>query len=128
MLYGDDRRKHITDTVLSYLDTEAIALWWMDDGNVTPKYTYPNYKTEKVLCGYTLRLFTYLSKEENLLIRKYFIDNYDMYWNVVPADGDKSGEKFMLRCGTTEGRKFLNIIREYIVKRVPSMAYKVINI
>jgi hypothetical protein len=34
----------------------------------------------------------------------------------------------MLRCGTIEGRKFLNIIRDYIREKVPSMAYKVIDI
>ena len=127
MLYGEDHKKHITNEILSYLTPEAIALWWMDDGNIAPKYTYPAGK-DKVRCGYQLRLYTYLNREENILIRQYFINNYDMYWNVVQADGDKTGEKFMLRCGTTEGRKFLNIIRDYIESRVPSMAYKVINI
>ena len=128
MFYGKDRRKHITSEILSHLTPEAIALWWMDDGCLTEKYTYPSYSTERVKCGYTLRLFTYLSKEENLLIRQHFLDNYNVNWNVVPADGDKTGEKYMLRCGVYEGRKFLNTIREYITNRVPSMAYKVINI
>ena len=51
-----------------------------------------------------------------------------MNWNVVPADSDKTGEKYMLRGGVYEGKKFLNIIRDYITNKVPSMAYKVINI
>lgn len=124
MLYGEDRRKHITNEILNYLDTCSIALWWMDDGTLTEKFTYRNNK--RIKCGYTLRLCTYLSKEENELIREYFIDKYDMYWNVVKADGSEN--QWMLRCGTIEGRKFLNIVREYININVPSMNYKVINI
>ena len=126
MLYKDDRKKHITKEILDYLDVCSIALWWMDDGTLTEKFTYPN--GHKTKCGYTLRLCTYLSKEENELIRQYFIDKYDMYWNVVKADGSKEKDQWMLRCGVQEGRKFLNIIREYININVPSMNYKVINI
>lgn len=126
MLYDDNRKKRITSEVLQYLTPESIALWWMDDGTLTEKFTQKDGKSIK--CGYSLRLFTYLSEEENLLIRQFFIDNYGVVWNVVKADGDKSGKQFMLRCGTKEGRKFLEIIRNYITERVPSMAYKVLDI
>ena len=51
-----------------------------------------------------------------------------MEWNVVKADGAKDDTQWMLRCGSIEGRKFLNIIRDYINKNVPSLSYKVINI
>ena len=34
----------------------------------------------------------------------------------------------MLRCGQTEGRKFLSIIREIVRTKVPSMQYKVLDI
>jgi hypothetical protein len=33
----------------------------------------------------------------------------------------------MLRCGVNEGRKFLNIIRDIVLK-IPCMAYKVLDI
>ena len=105
MLYGEDRKKRITQEVLDLLTPEAIALWWMDDGCLTKKYT-----------------------EQNELIQQYFMDKYDMIWNVVKADGAKDNTQWMLRCGSNEGRRFLNIIREYIEKNVPSLAYKVINI
>ena len=87
------------------------------------------YKDDKrICCGYTLKICTYLSKEQNELIQKYFIDKYNIKWNVVHADGYKDDSQWMLRCGTIEGRKFLNLIRDYVLKNVPSMSYKVIDI
>ena len=127
LLYDSNTlKKHITKEIIQYLNLEAIALWWMDDGCLTKKYTYRN--GEKIHCGYTLKFCTYLPKEQNEIIQKFFRDNYQMEWNVVKADGAKDDSQWMLRCGSIEGRKFLNIIREYIEKNVPSMSYKVINI
>ena len=126
LLYDVNRKKYISEEILPYLTPEVIALWWMDDGCLTKKYTYQN--GEKKHCGYMLRLCTYLPKEQNEIIQKFFKENYQMEWNVVKADGAKDDSQWMLRCGSIEGRKFLNIIRDYITKNVPSLSYKVINI
>ena len=126
LLYNEDKKKYISEKTLQYITPEVIALWWMDDGCLTKKYTYQN--GEKKHCGYTLKLCTYLPKEQNEIIQKFFKDNYQVEWNVVKADGAKDDTQWMLRCGTIEGRKFLNIIREYIIKNVPSLSYKVIDI
>lgn len=126
LLYDNNRKKYISEKILPYLTPEVIALWWMDDGCLTKKYTYQN--GEKKHCGYMLRLCTYLPKEQNEIIQKFFKENYQMEWNVVKADGAKDDSQWMLRCGSIEGRKFLNIIRDYIIKNVPSLSYKVINI
>lgn len=126
ILYDENRKKHISQEILQYLTPEAIALWWMDDGCLTKKYTYNN--GIKKHCGYTLRICTYLPKEQNELIQKFFRDNYQIEWNVVKADGAKNDTQWMLRCGSIEGRKFLNIIRDYINNNVPSLSYKVIDI
>ena len=126
LLYDTNRKKYISEEILPYLTTEAIALWWMDDGCLTKKYTYQN--GEKKHCGYMLRLCTYLPKEQNEIIQKFFKRNYQMEWNVVKADGAKDDSQWMLRCGSIEGRKFLDIIRDYVIKNVPSLSYKVINI
>ena len=125
LLYPSNR-KTITKKVLNLLNPLAIALWWMDDGCLTVKYTYLNGR--RVKCGYTLRFYTYLTKEENELIQQYFIDKYNMNWNVVKADNAKDSTQWMLRCGVHEGRKFLAIIRDIILTKVPSMSYKVLNI
>ena len=87
ILYDENRKKHISEEILQYLTPEAIALWWMDDGCLTKKYTYNN--GIKKHCGYTLRICTYLPKEQNELIQKFFRDNYQIEWNVVKADGAK---------------------------------------
>ena len=71
-----NNRKSITKEILDLMYPITIALWWMDDGCLTAKYTYP--KGNRVKCGYTLRLCTYVSKEENELIRQYFLDKYSM--------------------------------------------------
>lgn len=126
LLYDTNRKKYISEEILPYLTTEAIALWWMDDGCLTKKYTYQN--GEKKHCGYMLRLCTYLPKEQNEIIQKFFKEKYQMEWNIVKADGAKDESQWMLRCGSIEGRKFLNIIRDYVTKNVPSLSYKVINI
>lgn len=126
LLYDVNRKKYISEEILPYLTPEVIALWWMDDGCLTKKYTYQN--GEKKHCGYMLRLCTYLPKEQNEIIQKFFKRNYQMEWNVVKADGAKDDSQWMLRCGSIEGRKFLDIIRDYVIKNVPSLSYKVINI
>ena len=126
LLYDNNRKKYISAEILQYITEETLALWWMDDGCLTKKYTYQN--GERKHCGYILRLCTYLPKEQNEIIQKFFEDKYQMKWNVVKADGAKDESQWMLRCGSIEGRKFLNIIRDYIIKNVPSLSYKVIDI
>ena len=126
LLYDNNRKKYISAEILQYITEETLALWWMDDGCLTKKYTYQNGKRKH--CGYTLRLCTYLPKEQNEIIQKFFEEKYQMKWNVVKADSAKDESQWMLRCGSIEGRKFLNIIRDYIIKNVPSLSYKVIDI
>ena len=121
LLYRD-RKKVITQEVLDLLSPLSIALWWMDDGSLVKKTQKDGNPGP-----YILMFYTYLSKEENTLIQKYFLEKYNMKWNVVPANIHKENQ-YMLRCGQTEGRKFLNIIREIVQTKVPSMQHKVIEI
>lgn len=119
LLYPNNK-KEFTQKVLSYLQPISIALWWMDDGCLSRR------KLKDGSPGsYMLRLFTYTSKEETDLIKQFFLEKYNVNWNVVKADG--SDTQYMLRCGVNEGRKFLNIIRSIVLK-IPCMAYKVLDI
>lgn len=121
LLYKN-RKKEITKEVLDLLSPLSIALWWLDDGSLVRKR-----QKDGSLGPYGLMLYTYLPKEQNELIQKYFLEKYDMKWNVVPANIHKDNQ-YMLRCGQTEGRKFLNIIRDIVLQKIPSMQYKVLDI
>lgn len=119
LLYPHNK-KEFNKEVLRYLQPISIALWWMDDGCLSRR------KLKDGSPGsYMLRLFTYTSKEETELIKQFFLEKYNVNWNVVKADN--SDTQYMLRCGVNEGRKFLNIIRDIVLK-VPCMAYKVLDI
>lgn len=117
-----DGKKHITKEILNMLTPLSIALWYMDDGSLVRKQ-----QADKTPGPYQIMLYTYISEEENILIRDYFLEKYNMRWNVVPANIHKENQ-YMLRCGQTEGRKFLNIVRDIIREKVPSMSYKVLDI
>lgn len=121
LLYKNGR-KEITQDVLDLLTPLSIALWWLDDGSLVKKRQKDNSPGP-----YGLMLYTYLPKEQNELIQKYFLEKYEMKWNVVPANIHKENQ-YMLRCGQTEGKKFLNIIRNIVIEKVPSMQYKVLDI
>lgn len=116
-------KKTISKEVLDLLNPTSIALWFLDDGCLSRRRNKDGSPG-----SYMLRICTYLSKDQNELIQKYFQEKYDMTWNVVKADGAKDDTQWMLRCGMKEGRKFLNIIRDIVRKNVPSMAYKVLDI
>lgn len=119
LLYPNGKKK-FSNSVLAYLQPISIALWWMDDGCLSRR------KLKDGSPGsYMLRLFTYTSKEETELIKQFFLEKYNVNWNVVKAGG--SNTQYMLRCGVNEGRKFLNIIRDIVLK-IPCMAYKVLDI
>lgn len=121
LLYKENK-KTITKEILNMLNSVSIALWWLDDGNVCEKHTHGKK------CGYNLRLYTFLSKKENELIRDFFIQKYNVVWNVVPTEDTKRTDLYMLRCGSIEGRKFLAIIRDFVREKIPDMSYKVIDI
>lgn len=124
LLYKNGK-KEISEPLLQYITIDTLVLWWLDDGCITKKYTYKD--GNRIESGYTLRIFTYLPFEQNLMLRNFFIEKYGITWNVVKADNGKENQ-FMLRCGTREGRKFLNLIRQYVLEKIPSMSYKVIDI
>ena len=72
-------------------------------------------------------IYTYATKKENEIIRDYFLEKYNVKWNVVPANIHKE-DQYMIRCGQTESRKFLAIIRDIVRNNIPSMSYKVLDI
>lgn len=120
LLYNNGK-KTITKEVLELLSPLSIALWWMDDGNLSRRK-----QKDGTPGSYTLRLYTYLSFEENKLIRDYFIEKYNIYWNIQTANQQK--DQYYLYCSQSQGIKFMKLIKDIILNNVPQMSYKLFDI
>jgi len=110
-----NNKKTFSKKVLNRLTPEGLAVWYMDDGSLyNAKYQGRKYSTYSKC---TARLNTYLSKEENQIIIDYFKEKWNVEWKLEQEKGF-----YRLRCNTTEFRKFVEIIKPYIV---PTMLYKI---
>ena len=109
-LYKADK-KVISRYILNKLTPEAIAIWYMDDGNLSKK------KRDGRMRGYTLTLSTQVSKEENQVMIDYFEDVWNIKFFQI-----KKGNQYALCMGTAEARKFTKLVEPYVI---PSMRYKV---
>lgn len=103
--------KFISQNVLNYLSAEAIAVWYMDDGSLSRKIR------DGIVHGYELSISTYCSEFEADTIINYF----STYWNVQFSKRINKN-KFTIRCGTREARKFIDIVRPFIQ---PELFYKI---
>lgn len=102
--------------LLNRLSAREIAIWYMDDGHI-------NYrKTKNRIHGFYIKIATCLSKEELQIIIDYFKEVWDIQFYMF-HEGKKENS-YSLCCGTKEGIKFINIVKQY-VEQVPSMKYKI---
>lgn len=111
-LYPNNTKK-ISRKVLNKLTLNGIAIWYMDDGSLYPK------KRNGRIHAYELILSTYLSKEDNQIIIDYFKEIWDVEFHQVKSKG-----RYRLRMNTTNIKKFIPLIKPYII---PSMSYKIDN-
>lgn len=111
-LYSKGYKDFYKRKILNRLKPEHLAIWYMDDGSLSQK------KRDGVVRANDLTISTYTTKENNQVLIDYFWE----VWGVRFSQRSNKG-KFLLRCGTTEARKFIDIVREY-VEQVPSMAHK----
>lgn len=114
MLYDQNGKKLFTREILNKLTLQGIAIWYMDDGSLSSE------KVDGKIHAYKLSIATYLTKEENKVIQQYFKEKWNINWNI-----HKDGNKYRLRMGTKEARKFIQLIKPYII---PSMMYKALDI
>lgn len=110
LLYSNGK-KTITREVLNYLNPLGLAIWYMDDGCLSAK------KRNGKIHSYDLILNTYISYEDNQIIVDYLKEVWDVQFTIVKDKG-----KTRIRCGTREARKFIEIVKPYIV---PCMQYKI---
>ena len=105
-----DGKKHISRFILNKLTLEAIAIWYMDDGNLSAK------RRNGKIHAYELFLNTHVTREENQIIIDYFKETWGVQFHQVKNKGS-----YRLRMSTREIRRFLPMIQEFII---PSMKYK----
>lgn len=103
--------KSFSEKFLNYLTLQGIAIWFMDDGSKSFKRVGDRIHAVEVT------LNTYLSKGENEVIISYFKEKWNIQWGL-----NKSRNKYRLRMGTQESRKFFNLVEPYIID---SMRYKI---
>lgn len=106
-----DGKKVISRFLLDKLTPEGIAIWYMDDGNLSAK------KRNGKVHAYELFLNTHTSKENNQIIIDYFLDVWNVRFHQVKNKGS-----YRLRMSTREIRRFLPIFENFVI---PSMNYKI---
>ena len=103
--------KTISEKFLNYLTLQGIAIWFMDDGSKSFK------RVGERIHAVEVTLNTYLSKKDNEIIISYFKEKWGIKWGL-----NKSKDKYRLRMGTQEARRFFPVIEPYIID---SMRYKI---
>lgn len=103
--------------LLNRLNSLGIAIWYMDDGHI-------NIRKDKSgrPMGFYIKIATCLPKDELQIIIDYFKEVWDI--NFYMFHEGKQKDSYSLCCGTTEGLKFINIVKPY-VSQVPSMIHKI---
>lgn len=102
--------------LLNRLSAREIAIWYMDDGHINIR------KDKGRPCGFYIKISLCEPKEEVQTIIDYFKE----VWNVsfYMFHEGKQQDSYSLCCGTKEGLKFINIVKNY-VNQVPSMKHKI---
>lgn len=108
--------KSISRKLLNRLDAKGISIWYMDDGHINIRRD-----KDKRPIGFYIKISTCTTKEQT----QVFIDYFKEVWDVNFYTIKEGRGTYSLCCGTKEGVKFINIVKQY-VQQVPSMIYKII--
>lgn len=101
--------------ILNKLTPAALAVWFMDDGNLRKNISKKTGKISSI----QVSLYTHCSKDQAELVRDYFLEVYGIEFKIYLHNKTQ----YYLCANTENGNKFLSIIRPYV--NIPSMRYKV---
>jgi len=107
-------KKNISRKFLNKLNSQGLAIWYMDKGGLSRRKLKNNTYTIKELI-----LNTGFQKVENQIIIDYFNDVWGIKFSQV-----KNKSVYKLRCGKYEAIKFINIVKKSILQ-VNCMSYKI---
>lgn len=102
--------------LLNRLSPLGIAIWYMDDGHINIR------KTGDKIHGFYIKISLCEPKEQVQIVIDYFKEVWDISFYMY-HEGRKD-DSFSICCGTKEGIKFIDIIKQY-VEEIPSMKYKI---
>lgn len=106
-------QKTVNMKQLKKLSPLGIAIWYMDDGCLSfMKNKNGDIRGRQIILN--TQGFSY---KENEIIVEYFKETWGIEWNIC-----KDKDKFRLWLNGTQGKKFINIIKEYIPE---CMYYKI---
>lgn len=105
--------KTLTTKLLNRIGVIGLAIWYMDDGSLSNRYS-----TEGTVKSSVLTISTCCSREQNQIIIDFLRDKYN-----ISFGQRKMGKQYALICGTREARKFIELVSP-VVKQVPCMHYK----
>ena len=108
-LYPNNKKK-LSKKMLSYLDEQGLAIWYMDDGS-----TYVS-KTDRT---FTTEISTHISKEEALEL----IDLFKEKWNIQFHLHKRKENQYNIRAYSSNALKFIKLIEPFMPD---CMAYKLI--
>lgn len=112
-----DGKKIVPEKWMKYLDAEALALWYMDDGclGFTKRTLVDGNRS---ISGRRVSLSTYsFSYEDNKLLSDTMFDRFGFL--LKPA---RDRGRWRLQCAATEGAKLIEVVRPHII---PLFAYKI---
>lgn len=111
VLYCNNDKKYFSRKVLDYLNPQALALWYMDDGTLSK-----NKKKGKIT-SCEMRICTYVTEEEVDTIVTYFHE----VWGITAKKRRCKEHQWIVVFNTVESKKFELLIKDYII---PEMMYK----
>ena len=116
-LFYPKGKKILTRRLLNMLGPLALAIWYMDDGNlIIHKYTKKD--GTKGIQGRELAINTQcFSYEEHEIIKRYFEVKWDIEVKIYKNKGS-----YRIVMNATNAKKFIGIIKPFII---PSMEYKI---
>ena len=107
-LFYEDGVKKISLSLLNQLDTLALAVWYCDDGSYDYQDRHIMLHTEG---------FSY---KENLLLRKWFKNKWDLDNSFKKAHSGQVGLRFDVK----NSDKFLELVKNHILELPESIRYK----
>ena len=115
-----DGTKRFSKHILSYLNAQALAIWWMDDGS----HGIDRNKTTGKIRSHFFHLYTYTNLEDTENIIEWLSETFDILMYKIKKVMKDGSIKYYLKCRTKEGRKLSALLRPYII---PELQYKIMQ-